>query len=696
MDERHPESLKPIATELANLISSRSDDLDRMAALLECLKVPGEFPAEKWRARSDNAVDSESIGIWKLSRDKDRYEREANRWNWHHWADISEFQLKKEKQRIVLLGESVARAMFYSPGYTVAAELEAILNSQEGMDFEVLDLAKSSILMDELSVVAAQCQALEPDAMVIFAGNNWHSILGGALGPEDYWFLRGIFEKESLAGIAPYMEEKLAAVVREFFKGLGDIRKKNGIPLIFVIPEFNLKDWKSDETERVLPWTHNDSIRDWLDVSAAARNALQGGRWSELIPLATKMVTLDPFNPSGHELLGQAYAETGECEEARNSFERARDTAMFEKSAVTKPRCLRIVRQTILSAAATEGIEVVDLPNIFKDSFGGDIPDRRLFLDYCHLTAEGIKMAMRHTAALLVQILTGRCPTAEDLAESGLYPTREVQATAHFSAAIHNAHAGQPYELLHYHCHKAVSLSASVKESMLLFTDFSSRAYPSIFCKSFEGIIINRSMKQYESGLGLIHRRNHKLMDIDLVNAVASALGSVGTPVKDKIDNLRMEEHVVGSAKKNLLQSYYSTSFYKRFSQVNDPDYVQARTTRTCFSFIADASAEIAIEVTYRTPGRDRPGKLVRFMINEDENVIFQAPMSLNWSVCSFDIDRRAIRKGYNRLIVEWPYTSEPLQPIREDRLTRRAFASMIYPVLGEIYSLTANKSGYE
>jgi hypothetical protein len=400
------------------------------------------------------------------------------------------------------------------------------------------------------------------------------------------------------------------------------------------------------------------------------------------------MVELDPYNPLGHELLGESYVENGELTEARASFERARDTAMFEKASNTRPRCLEAVRKAIKSEAALYDIVTVDLAVVFADSLKGGVPDRRLFLDYCHLTIEGIKIAMRHTASALMQVLTRKYTAVEDLRASGLDPNEEIQAIAHFSAAIHNSHGGQPFELVKYHCEKAISLSGQIRENMLLYIDFASRSCPTAFCKSFERLISGGTMKQYESGMGLIHNRNSKLMDIELVNGMLLALESAGVYVRDKIETLRMKQHSIGDAGRNLLQSYYCATSYNRFSHGPYPDYLQVRSIRSFFSFFADADSEITIRMVYRTPGRDYPDMMVRVMLNAIENVVFQAPMSSQWKACSFTIDKGSMARGLNRLIVQWPYTSEALAEFREERASRRSFASMMYPVLGEIHAL--------
>src|SRR5204862_313740 len=76
---------------------------------------------------------------------------------------------------LFLLGESVARGFFYDPIFNPAIALRAMFaTAAPGRPIEVVDLARTDQLLAPLQRLVEAAVALEPDVMVVFAGNNWH------------------------------------------------------------------------------------------------------------------------------------------------------------------------------------------------------------------------------------------------------------------------------------------------------------------------------------------------------------------------------------------------------------------------------------------------------------------------------------------------------------------------------------------
>src|ERR1700712_2909221 len=172
MQNRPSENLKSVAAELAALIYAGSTDTVKMNGLLAQLRQPA---AQAEPVVKEKAKPGDHIGIWQPSKEKNTYERDISQhFEWPLWASTHKIEAKGSKKRIVLLGESVARGYFYDPLYTVANELESILTHTPGLEeTEVIDLAKTSMTMDGLLELAQASIRLEPDAVVVFAGNNW-------------------------------------------------------------------------------------------------------------------------------------------------------------------------------------------------------------------------------------------------------------------------------------------------------------------------------------------------------------------------------------------------------------------------------------------------------------------------------------------------------------------------------------------
>ena len=453
------------------------------------------------------------IGIWKRAERNGAayYTRDTGIVpEWRFWANVHEIAPKGGKKRIVLIGESVARGYFYDPNYTVAEELAGILKKVEGFpEAEVIDLARAGLNMSGLLQLIRCCPALEPDAVVLFAGNNWGTEREADIN-KVLADIYNAYRQASFRGAKSLPEKKLKDEVMQLLKEVAGVLVSRDIPVVFVIPEFNLYDWKSDEFERVPLRLSGDGLSRWVNARKAAESARDAGDLAGAAAAAEVLLDLDPSNPLGYEYLADCYIREGRQQEARTLLESVRDTQLLSKSTATKPRCYTVIQDTLRQEAGRHGIGLVDLPLLFQER-NAQLPDRELFLDYCHLTLKGIRMAMSGVAAWLA----GREVAA--MPESGITPAREVLGIAHFCAAIHNAHRGQPAEIVQYHCRQALSFSPEVRRLMSLFVDFSSRTASSIFCKSFEELVIGGELRQNERGLGLIHPEGRKLMDVELV-----------------------------------------------------------------------------------------------------------------------------------------------------------------------------------
>lgn len=689
MANRPPESLKTTASQLVDLIATGNGDRESKAALLRDIRMQlnGSIPEETVSERT-SANGNDSVGIWqKVVKNGDvRYRRDMNRMNeWPLWADVHEIAPRTNKKRIALLGESVARGYFYDPHYNVAKELEALLKHRYKLaDIEVLDLARTGMGMDALLELAKCCSAFKPEAVVIFAGNNWAS---GTILPEDYNELSGDHGEGLFGKLKSVLERKLEKKVKAFLKEIKYCLVEAGIPVVFVIPEFNLKDWASDDADRILFSHPANNIVDWIEASDHGEQALKAGDWEKLLLSAEKMVKADPSNPRGYELLAQYHLCNNNPGKARECLEQSRDTAIIGKSDNVTPRCYRVVQRTLLHAAGNYGIDTVDLRTEFKALCPDDIPGRELFLDYCHLTVEGIRIAMQRTALTLAPLLTRGRRLPEKGDAPVFQPDDLVNAVAHFSAAIHNAHYSQSADVIAYHCNKAIAFSREIAGTMIKYADFSTRCASTVLCGSFEEIISGEIMKQYEGGMALRHPRNKKLMDITLVNTIVDALEGAGISVSRQIAALRLNEHGIETEKVDLLKYYYRKNSYSEFSIAPRPDFVQVRTARISFCFVCDGSAAIRFDLVYRTPPGACIDKNVQISLSTSPAPVVELPMSTQWSLESFVIDRALLREGVNELIISWPCTAP--QHTAAPAATDLSLKELFLP-LGEIHSFTA------
>ena len=696
MNYRPLDSLKPLAAQLAELITSGNPDQTRIGELLKRMRVPstGKTKGEVDRASGQDL--SGSIGIWKKKTVAGTvvYQRDtAKKKYWGDWADTDILCSKGTRRRVLLFGESVARGYFFDPFYNVAKELQSLLDGvPDGRDIEVIDLATTGQTFAELLALSRSGIALEPDMAIFFAGNNWSRDILPLLFENSYNTILASFRGLGLNGIRQLLEGSAQRMTTELFFTIEDNFLKKGIPVTMIIPEFNLKDWKSDEKENALAWLPEGCMEKWIEMKDVALAAMSANDPGRLGMAATKMVALFPSNPMSHELLDRFYLLKGNHKEARACFGRSRDAVLLSGTAF-KPRCLKMIRDQLLVQAGKTGVEIVDLASIFEGANGMHIADRAEFMDYCHLTVEGIKTAMRHTAQKVIRILCKRNIEIDGIPESGLFPEKHVSAIAHFSAAIHNAHGGQSAEVLQYHCNKSIGYSSKIKEIMLQYVDFSTRRASSHFCASYAELIRSGEMYQYEGGRNLMHGPGMKTMDISLVDAITTALKPVVPGVQDKIDQLRKSEHGVTVQGIDLLESFYSKTSYNYYFDEGECGLYQARTLESDFHFILRKPGDpLQFEIGCRLPGAGPSKRLIGIRMNDGDHDVAGLPASGDWITHSFRVEPEHLVDGVNKLSIKWPFFHRAMPHDLSTSFNR--ILKIIFPVIGEISSFVVKLSG--
>jgi hypothetical protein len=95
-----------------------------------------------------------------------------------HWADVAQIARKTTRPRVVLVGASVARGALCEPHICPASALRALATRNFGANaIEVVDLARTALMLDQAFDLMDASLQLEPDGIVLFAGNNWHEAL---------------------------------------------------------------------------------------------------------------------------------------------------------------------------------------------------------------------------------------------------------------------------------------------------------------------------------------------------------------------------------------------------------------------------------------------------------------------------------------------------------------------------------------
>jgi hypothetical protein len=694
-----PESLKALCDRIASAaVSPGGAELARLLRLAGLLGEP--FPPAR-EAVKPAPASADRVGIWERDsrngetafvRRRDRVQE------WNYWASLGRIEAKGAKRRVVLIGESAARGYLYDPLFTPAAVLQAILERQPQLrtsgGVEVIDLARTDLGF-EVADLAASALLLEPDAVVIFSGNNWN--------------VSGAGMAEGIAGLKRCAEEQLAARVRGLVREVSSLYRDKGIPLVWLVPEFNLGDWRDPFTNA--PHLPGNGNRDWLESWQAARQAFDGGDLQQAMEQARKMVEIDQgVCVAGLYLLAECSLRAGDEEAARRFLERARDAVIWDSSRNIAPRCYGVAQDALRGEAAAQGSLLVDLPQVFREHLGKAIPDRRLFLDYCHLTAAGIQVAMAAAASPVLRALLGEAAPWRDLVDESLAPSGEVEAHAAFLAAVHNAHWWQSGEVVRHACSVAARASPAIVPVMERFIEIQTRRTPMLMSQAAEEIaaLAERQLQYY------LLRYNYQQLDRVLIDAITGALLEIGVDPRERLAELRREEHGLSSRNGGTadLLDYYSCSaalqpqeamwVLPREVAVREKrsDFYKAYWIESRFLFIAEAGRPVRLSLTCRLPG-GTPSRASRGDLLLTLNGRPQAQIAIGsaWETWDVEVPGEAVAEGVNEIAVRWPLPEFPGEPalrsVPGDLSGAAGDRSLpeLFPCFGEIHAFTAEAS---
>jgi len=668
------ELVKDLANRLAELASSQEGT--KMAHLMRLMGfLGGPAAAETTQSSPDDlgrqpaagapsSVSPHRIGIWEPKQEdgKTYFVRSKEMVkDWNYWSNIGRIEPKGNRLRVVFMGESVARGYLYDPQYTPAMALEGILKSElQGEEVEVLDLARTNLGMDVKDLAIAVLQ-LEPDVAIIFSGNNWR---GYPPTLKDIPYLHSLLRKEGMSGPKRFADDRLTAEVNKLMAQVAAAYQQAKVPLIWIVPEFNLGDWRDPILNA--PHLPRGLNREWLRNREAAEQALAAGDLEKASELARGMIKLDRGTAvAAYYILAECCLRAGDLVCARQHLEAARDSVIWDSSKSASPRIYSMTQQALREGARKNGNYVVDLPQLFTEHLNGEIPDRRMFVDYCHLTSEGIQIAMAAAASRVLAALKGKDAPWQNLKSKAPSPSPSVESEASFLAAIHNAHWWQSYDLVYHYCSQAVRFSPEIADVMAHFIDFQTRLTPMLMCKSAEQVsAIGSPLTQH-----YLLRYNNQQLDPLLLSAVVNSLKQVDIDAAPRLQQLRLEEHSVTVRSANLLDYYYCSAGYqpqeviwavpKRDKLINrEYHYFIAFWSESHFAFVGEADCPVNLELTCRLPATAPHESEISLHLNR--KCIARLDVSRNWSTWDLTIPGDTIANGVNWVTIQWPSPEYP------------------------------------
>lgn len=647
MNYNHPQ-FRDMAGRLAHAFDS--EEGNRILRRITQLSVTRAGSLSEELKKSGDASGKLRVGTWEAQEEYGArsFVRVSSNEPWHLWANVQKIPPKGLSRRVVLIGESVARGHLYDPHFTPALALQKMMDAACGTDeVEVVDLGRTDLVHEPLNKLIAESLHLEPDALVIFAGNNWYPLVNTT----DEHLLEMAYAYRntgSWRGVRESCESFLSTNTKRTLCLLEEIVSKRGIPVVFVLPEFNLADWISEC--KCPPLLNSEQTEEWLRAKGEAEQLLRGNDWEKAESLGERLMQLDQgTTTAGPNILAEVSQKRNDHQAARTFLEMARDAMVCWPIRET-PRCYSVIQQTIREEAAAHGVHLVDLPVEFTKYLDGGVADRRLFLDYCHLSLEGIRISMALTAETLLPLLKYPTHSSKELAQVDMKVGANVNAVAHFLAAVYNGSWGQRIDVVRHHIRKALEYDRGIAHMMQLFLDLHIRRVPSSLCQSFEQLGELPNMAAIIAFYSDFIR--DKFLNIRLITELGDALEEVGIPVRSQIEHLISKEHSVTNRTINLAHTLYSTDSYSRLLVDRRPEFYKANARNSTFPLVCDKAEPLNFSVTMKVPNVS-VNQTISIRLNG--SLLTEVAATDRWTTSTCFAPAGLVHHGLNHVEIGWP-----------------------------------------
>ncbi len=614
---------------------------------------------------------------------------------------------RKTARRICLVGESVALGFLYAPHLTPAGVLEAQLDAVAGEGtYEVVDLSKSSESMLPLVETMRSALQLDPDGFVVFVGNNWNFQETDASPSIPAQGFRARYaqalRKGGVAGVRELGARILEAKAIHALKRIAEIAATRSIPVVVIVPEVNLADW---ESRQPVIWRSGDGTARWHELHARAVRCLDTSDFAAAVELAEQMLAIDEGTcPTAFRILATAYRALGRLDDAARAARAEVDADLLPTMCYLHcPQATTAVQEVLRRAGGEHGFTVVDLPSVFAAHAGSALPGRRFFLDYCHLTAEGMNVAMAATASALLRLdgvtdLTWQALLAAAPAASA---SPRAEAVAMFGAAIHSAHRLQAIsvkrEILEHWCEQALAASPEIAGAMFDLIEMRCSPCP---------LVLSRAARRNLGSphpLMLQHGLQWPNLDPELIEAICSALERRGVPARERVTRLLVDHLAVDRSPADLAASgflrweLYEAFFADALNLDNSRHRAAYRAAQPASSFclVASAGNDLELSICARLPEIEG-AEPRRGIVSIEINGVAAGDLACGQDFCS---ERRRVHAGLlhpgiNKLTLRWPAPPPAGDAALRYALERleRGLPADLHPVFGEVFSLIARR----
>ena len=663
------------------------------------------------------------IGVWEIVDTPAgpglRRRSKTPLWESSVWSAEGDVPGKGDARRVIVLGESVARGYLLDPVFTPTAALRHYLDARAGAgSYQCVDLAQVSIRLPALRLMVRNSRHLDPDVLVVFAGNNWTTTSDDVPRTDYPADIAEVLRRHGYAGLRDaLLKDFVLPQAAELLQELVRLRDEAGVQPVFVLPEFNLSGWSAlgaGVAEIDVPMLPDVALMRWYEARAEAVAALAATDWPRVRALAEQMAELDQgTSPVPGFLLGRALEAAGEPTAAREAYERARDS-VHSLPVKHLPRISRAVQDFIRDFCRSNEITLVDLT---KELGPEGLPDPRHFLDYCHMSLSGITIAMAKTAevitgggAITAADAVGAAAGAAAGAGAGAKAGADAAATAAGSApalaavldadipgpevgawpeavslvlaGTYNSFSGQPAESVAAYLRRALEVCPEVKDLMIALGRLLDRPGGPLWSGAdFAQVISEPNAAGSFERLGEYRPDKSRLWT--LREAMAQVLGPEHVALTGSTG-------ATGSAggRRELLDIATTLLGVGAVPNFTEPRcYLQANTAATRITFALDTPADSLLRLTHRR--REGGPQAAVVLVNGVESGRFEAVRG--WKATEIAVPASALRPGANLVEIGWPGPAVGWETrIAEDTAAlARGEQPYVLPIFGELFSVT-------
>ncbi len=595
-----------------------------------------------------------------------------------------------DRLRVCLFGESLAAGFPLAPAFTPAMILEDILRAAApDRQIEVIDLAMPNMGPSEQLRVAEAARQLAPDACVFLTGNNWY--YGLTFEPTASIEARKIYakelEKNGVRGLTKEFRQQLTERAEVMVKALA-ATATGKTKAYFAIPPTNHA-W---ERLNPLPLLPGDENKGWQSLLGDAMAAEEKKNYSKVLEISDAMAKIDQgLTGTPERFRARALFALGKKLEARDAAMAAIDGCNWQNVTWALPQVPTFVADIIKTGAQKNTYQAIDIEKVFTEQTSSPWHGFDLFYDHCHLSAEGMRIAMAKIASSLLEDLGYPAATMDTLLSKAPKPLALNLA----SGAIQGAHWLSQFYPDFASKDGIQRIETSLRESVQnhalsvsVLSDYVRLRHLAVS----PGLSSVMPKAAHLPGVGAVVASS-KLNPVFLAGALkvleergADEEGHLLSPILESYRS-RYSEGL------DLTQPSYRTWFWERTptswfdpqERQGSPIY-RALWPKSQFSFLDTGASELKLEFVFRSLPA---GRSVNIRLNGSELQATKSETS-KWQTVKLKMPQAKLKRGLNSLEVEWPAFTADTSHLLSDAKSQmeKGSEAEIFPVFGEIFAL--------